>query len=57
MKVYQMLPTLAYGDAIGNDVVALGDALEESGYETAIYAKNIEHPYIATDYMSMQKIS
>lgn len=42
MKVYQMLPTLAYGDAIGNDVVALGDALEESGYETAIYAKNID---------------
>ena len=39
MRIVQMLPSLAYGDAIGNDTVALKKSLEEQGYDTAIYAK------------------
>ena len=41
MRIVQILPTLAYGDAIGNDTIALKNALNELGYETAIYAENI----------------
>lgn len=42
MKIVQVLPCLAYGDAIGNDVLALYDALRECGYETQIYAEAID---------------
>ena len=31
MRIVQMLPSLAYGDAIGNDTVALKKSLEEIG--------------------------
>ena len=34
MRIVQMLPSLAYGDAIGNDTVALKKSLEEQGYDT-----------------------
>ena len=42
MRVVQMLPTMAYGDAVGNDTAALYDALKSAGYDTAIYAENID---------------
>lgn len=42
MRVVQMLPTLAYGDAIGNNVIAIKNTLINSGYKTEIYAKNID---------------
>ena len=42
MRIVQMLPSLAYGNAIGNDTVALKKSLEEQGYDTAIYAKYID---------------
>ncbi|MCR4896973.1 MAG: glycosyltransferase family 4 protein [Lachnospiraceae bacterium] len=42
MRIVQMLPSLGYGDAIGNDVLALDDAMREAGYDTAIYAVNID---------------
>lgn len=42
MRIVQMLPSLAYGDAIGNDTVALKKSLEEQGYDTAIYVKYID---------------
>ena len=42
MRIVQMLPSLAYGDAIGNDTVALKKCLEEQGYDTEIYAKHID---------------
>ncbi len=43
MKIVQMLSTISYGDAIGNHVMALRDAIAGMGYETAVYAENI-HP-------------
>lgn len=42
MRVIQMLPTLAYGDAIGNDTLTLGATLEDGGYETKIYSGYID---------------
>lgn len=37
-----MLPTISYGDAIGNDVFAIQDMLIDEGYETCIYAEGID---------------
>lgn len=51
MKILQLLPCLSYGDAIGNDVMALDKTIKEMGYETAIYAD------IITDKMKDKGIS
>ena len=42
MKVLQLLPTLAMGDAIGNDVRALDKVIRGMGYQTGIYAKRYD---------------
>lgn len=42
MKVVQFLPTLAFGDAVGNDTVALGKAMKELGYNTEIFAEVVD---------------
>lgn len=42
MKIIQLLPTLAYGDGVGNDTLAIDTLLKKHGYETAIYAENID---------------
>jgi len=42
MKIVQMLPCFAYGDAIGNETVAIDNMLKEEGYETAIYAESCD---------------
>ncbi|MCQ2504028.1 MAG: glycosyltransferase [Saccharofermentans sp.] len=41
MRVYQILTTVAYGDAVSNDCLAIGKLLKEHGYKTGIYAENI----------------
>ncbi len=42
MRVIQLLPTIAFGDAVGNDTLAIRDILREQGYDTGIYAENID---------------
>lgn len=42
MKIVQLLTTIAFGDAIGNDTLAIRDFIQEKGYETAIYAEGID---------------
>lgn len=42
MRVYQVLPTLALGDAVSNDAIALKSVIKQMGHETAIYAENID---------------
>lgn len=42
MRIVQILPVLAFGDAVGNDTRALKDALLEAGYDTEIYASVID---------------
>ncbi|MFI3237868.1 MAG: glycosyltransferase [Lachnospiraceae bacterium] len=47
MKIIQVLVTLSYGDGVGNDTIAIDQILKESGYDTKIYAENID-PRIST---------
>lgn len=42
MRIIQLLPTLSFGDAIGNDTIALKGALCDMGFDTGIYAENID---------------
>lgn len=42
MRIIQVLPTIAFGDAVGNDTIAIKKALQEFGYDTAIYAEVID---------------
>lgn len=42
MRVIQVLTTLSFGDAVGNDTMALKGAIENMGFKTAIYAENID---------------
>ncbi|SHK68041.1 Glycosyltransferase involved in cell wall bisynthesis [Anaerocolumna jejuensis DSM 15929] len=42
MKVFQILPTLAYGDAVSNDALAINKVFHENHYKTSIYAENID---------------
>ena len=44
MKIIQFIPTIAYGDAVGNDTVALKQAMLNMGYDTEIYAESIVPP-------------
>lgn len=42
MKIHQILVTLAYGDGVGNDVIAIYNMLKRHRYETDIFAVNID---------------
>ena len=42
MRVVQLLPTMSFGDAIGNDTIALKGVIRDMGYPTEIYAENID---------------
>jgi len=42
MKIIQLLPTLSYGDGVGNDALAIDKIIKDMGYETKIYAENID---------------
>lgn len=42
MRIVQLLTTLSFGDAVSNDTIALRDVIAEMGYDTAIYAENID---------------
>jgi len=38
LKIVQLLPTMAYGDAIGNEVLAIRSIIHDMGYTSDIYA-------------------
>ena len=42
MKIIQLLPTMSFGDAVSNDAAAIRRMLSDMGYETAVYAANID---------------
>lgn len=41
-RIIQVLPTISFGDAVGNDTLAIRKILNEQGYSTDIYAENID---------------
>ncbi len=43
MRIIQLLPTLSYGDAIGNDVLAMKKIIQEMGFDTSVYAEIIDN--------------
>lgn len=42
MKILQLVPDMVYGDAIGNDVIAIKKALKLMGHQTEIYSLRID---------------
>lgn len=42
MRIIQLVPDIYFGDAVGNDTLALKHLISESGYETEIYAERID---------------
>lgn len=42
MHIDQVLPTLAYGDAVSNNAIYLMKIIKEMGYNSRIYAENID---------------
>lgn len=42
MKIIQLLPTISFGDAVSNDAIAIKNVIKELGYNTNIYAENID---------------
>jgi len=42
VKIYQLLPTLAFGDAVSNDALALEKVIQKMGYKTEIFAESID---------------
>jgi len=44
MQILQLIPTIAYGDAVGNDAVALKKILRKMGFVTNIYAESVVAP-------------
>ena len=44
MHIYQLLSTIAYGDAVSNDTIAMEKAIKQMGISTRIYAESIVPP-------------
>lgn len=60
MKVFQLLTTVSFGDAVSNDTIAIHDILRKSGYDTGIYAENIDNRLpkgLVTDYRRMPSLN
>ncbi len=56
MQIYQIIPTIAYGDAVGNDTVALKKVLQEMGYRTKIFAESVVPPYDSKTALTIDKL-
>lgn len=44
MRILQLISTIAYGDAVSNDAIAMRDVLVQMGYHTKIYAEHVWAP-------------
>lgn len=42
MRIIQILTTLSFGDAVSNDCLAIKELLKNNGFQTAIYAENLD---------------
>lgn len=56
MQIVQIVPTLAYGDAVGNDAMAIKKILHNAGYKTEIYAESVVKPLDKTAAKSIDKL-
>lgn len=53
-RIIQLVSSLNYGDAVGNEVIAFKRTLQEQGYATEIYTNNI-HKKIQPDMAKLYK--
>lgn len=42
MRVIQLLPTIAMGDAVSNDAIAIEKVIRDMGFQTSIFAEHID---------------
>ncbi len=56
MKIYQILTTLSFGDAVSNDCLAIRKLLIDRGYKTAVYAENIDKRITGSDISYYNKL-
>lgn len=56
MRIVQVLTTLSFGDAVGNDTIALQSVLDEMGYNSCIYAENIDQRLTKVNVKHVDKI-
>ena len=56
MRVIQIVPSLLYGDAVGNDVLAFFDVLKKAGYETSVYSYSIDKRLVGEGIFSIDDI-
>ena len=57
MRIIQMLSTIAYGDAVSNDTIAMEKIIKEMGYDTKIYAESIVPPLDNKTAVSVDKLT
>mgnify|MGYP000009416608 FL=1 len=57
MRIIQMLSTIAYGDAVSNDTIAMEKIIKEMGYDTKIYAESIVPPLDKKTAVSVDKLT
>lgn len=55
MNIYQLLPVMAYGDAIGNETIALHHIIQAAGYSTHIYAEMMIRNRVSAEICSELK--
>lgn len=56
MKIYQILTTLSFGDAVSNDCLAIRKLLIDRGYKTMTFAENIDKRIIENDIKYYNKL-
>ncbi|HRU97938.1 MAG TPA: glycosyltransferase family 4 protein [Ruminococcus sp.] len=55
MKIYQIVGTLNFGDAIGNDVIAIKHVIEDMGIKTAIISTAVSDKIKEKDVYTLEK--
>ena len=56
MRIFQMLSTIAYGDAVSNDTFAMEKIIKSLGYDTRIYAESIVAPLDKKDALKIEDL-
>lgn len=56
MKIVQVVPTVAFGDAIGNETIAIKKMLSDAGYQTELYADGVDKRLPSDTAKPVQKL-
>lgn len=57
MRIIQIVPSLSYGDAIGNNILAIDRMLRKNGYNSEIYAESIDERLPKKTARKIRKLS